>query len=109
MRAVIGREAERDSRHHRGVVRELRGIGRRGGGRDRECEKERDDPAHHQSSRTARTASMESARRPASNAVAAAAAISATVTVASSAYGRRVSMVQWKDCGLTTRISTWLM
>jgi len=78
MRAMIAREDEGDTGpgHRKGA----------GGCRaeQREHRQQGDDPPHHQSSRTARTASTDTALRPASIAVSADAATSATTTPASS-------------------------
>src|SRR5258705_5203646 len=93
MSAVIGWKAHCCARGHSGIARRHGTVRGRGCCSDYQHEHQQDD-SHHQSSVTARTASKESARRPASNAVPAAAAISATVTVLNSAKGRRVSMVQ---------------
>src|SRR6185295_7921079 len=136
-RAVIAGELDHRARSHRRIFGQQRGIRCRGGACHEQQHKHQRQPLHltnhhasmagldpatqrktkiarpvcssHQSSRTAFTASNDSARRPESHAVPAAAAISPTVTVTNNVTGKRVCIVQWNDCGLTTWISTWLI
>src|SRR5215211_390607 len=107
MRAMIARKAEFLAWHHDGIggLRTRRGRGPSEGDREQGKHKPR---LHHQSSLTARTASRETARRPATVAVAAAVPISAVATPRMSPQGMRVVMVQLNDCGLITWIRIWL-
>src|SRR5260370_22682605 len=58
---------------------------------------------HHQSSLTARTASSDTALRPATTAVAHDEISITSATVLNTDHGICIDMLQWNDCGLTTK------
>ena len=93
MRAVIGGEVQGHTRTHDRVRRDRN---------QRHCGKQGPGALHHQSSRTDWIALFAVARRPATNAVAAAAPTNASATPSSVPNGMRVVIVQWNDCGLIT-------